>query len=139
MDLTNKLVVAVVERNETRIWATNAERGTRPDVISQPAEASRHHHVREAQHNGGHDAHKVSTKYYEEISAALASAGEILLIGHGKGKANAMLQFVQHLERHHGDVARKIVGAIDLNVQAMTEPELLAAARDWFDEPIHKS
>ena len=49
-----------------------------------------------------------------------------------------MVKFVQHLERHHKDVAHKIVGALDINVPAMTEGEILAAARHWFDEPIHR-
>lgn len=138
-DLANRVVVAVIERDETRIWATNAEKGTKPEVVSQPAEAEKHRHVRASQHAGGHDDVEKSTKaYYEAISKVLAPAGEILLVGHGKGKANWMVKFVQHLERHHKDVAHKVVGALDINVPAMSEGELLAAARDWFDEPIHR-
>ena len=41
-------------------------------------------------------------------------------------------------ERHHANVAHKVVGSLDINVPAMTDGELLAAARAWFDEPIHK-
>lgn len=29
-DLTNRLVVAVVERNEAKVWPTNAEKGSKP-------------------------------------------------------------------------------------------------------------
>ncbi len=137
-DLTNRLVVAVIERDETRIWATNAEKGTKPEVIHQPTNAENHRHVREAQHHGGHDSDKATKAYYEAISKALAPAGEILLVGHGKGKANWVVKFVQHLERYHKDVAQKVVGALDINVPAMSENEILAAARDWFDEPIHR-
>lgn len=137
-DLTNRVVVAVVERDETRIWVTNAEKGTKPEVIHQPAIADNHRHVRKAQHHGGHDSDKATKAYYEEISKVLAPAGEILLVGHGNGKANWVVKFVQHLERHHKDVAQKVVGALNINVLAMTENEILAAARDWFDEPIHR-
>lgn len=137
-DLTNRVVVAVIERDETRIWATNAEKGTKPEVVTQPEQADKHHHVRQAQHHGGHDSDKSAKEYYEAISKVLAPAGEILLVGHGNGKANWMVKFVQHLERHHKDVAHKIVGALDINVPAMTEGEILAAARTWFDEPIHR-
>ena len=137
-DLTNRLVVAVIERDETRIWATNAEKGTKPEVIHQPANAENHRHVRDGQHHGGHESEKATKAYYETISKALAPAGEILLVGHGKGKANWVVKFVQHLERHHKDVAQKVVGALDINVPAMSENEILAAARDWFDEPIHR-
>ena len=51
MDITGKLAVAVVTRQETRIWATDATRGQKPETI-HPA-AGRHQHVREAQHHGG--------------------------------------------------------------------------------------
>jgi hypothetical protein len=135
MDLNHKLVVAVITRNETKIWATDAQKGEEPNIVNPLPEG--HHHVREAQHNGGHDSHTQDKKYYEEISKALTPADEILLIGHGKGKGNAVLQFVQHVERHHHDVAKKIVGSIDENIVAMTDGELLAAARNWFKHHNH--
>ena len=135
MNLTNKLVVAVVTRDETRIWATDAAKGEKPNEVHKAT--GRHQHVREAQHHGGHDSSKSDKPYYEAIAAELAGAAEILLIGHGKGKGNSMVALVQHLERHHSDVAHKVVGAIDENIQAMTEGELLAAAREWYDHHIH--
>jgi hypothetical protein len=55
-----------------------------------------------------------------------------LLIGHGHGKASAMLHFMQYLERNHTDLAELVVDAIDTNLIAMTEPEILALARGWF-------
>lgn len=135
-DLTNRLVVAVIERNETKIWPTNAVKGTKPEII-HPLVAN-NIHVREAQHHTGHDNEKTNKAYYEEISKTLEPAGEILLVGHGHGKSNSVLKFIQHLERHHANVAHKVVGSLDINVPAMTDGELLAAARAWFDEPIHK-
>ena len=135
-DLTNRLVVAVVERNETKVWPTNAEKGTKPELIHPPA--LRNIHVRDAQNHGGHDTDKADKDYYEQIATILAPAGEILLVGHGSGKSNAVLKLIQHLERHHADIAKKIVGSLDVNVPAMTDGELLAAARAWFDEPIHQ-
>lgn len=136
VDLTNRLVVAVIERNETRIWPTNAAKGTKPEII-HPLD-SNNIHIREAQHHTGHDSDQSIKAYYEEISKTLESAGEILLVGHGHGKSNSVLKFTQHLERHHADVAHKVVGSLDINLPAMTNGELLAAARAWFDEPIHK-
>jgi hypothetical protein len=60
MDITGKLVVAAVTNTETRIWATDAHRGDKPEVV-----------------------------------------------------------------------------ALDVNVPALTEPQILAAAREWFDD--HKN
>jgi hypothetical protein len=43
-----------------------------------------------------------------------------------------MLHFIQFLERKHPDIAKKVVDAVDTRLQEMTEPEVLAKARDWF-------
>ena len=71
--------------------------------------------------------------YYKEIIASVSGASEILIMDHGHGKASSMLHFVQYLERKHPELAKKVVDAIDTNFVAMTEPEILAVARDWFD------
>ena len=48
-----------------------------------------------------------------------------------------MLKLIQHLERHHSKTAEKVVAALDVNVPALTEPQILAAAREWFED--HKN
>jgi hypothetical protein len=136
-DLTGKAVVAVIERDETRIWGTDAVRGTMPQEIFLPEDRGRHHHVRQAQHHGGHDTDQYADQYYEAIANALRDVGEVLLLGHGKGKANSMLMLIQYLERHRAEVAHKIVGAVDVNMDALTEPQLLEVARKWYAEPVH--
>ncbi|MEI6404710.1 MAG: hypothetical protein WCO64_02930 [Actinomycetes bacterium] len=130
MDLNGKFVIAVITRDETRIWSTDAKRGDIPTTIALPPVD--HHHVREAQHHGGHESTKNDRPYHEAIAQALRPAGEILLIGHGKGKGNSMLQFVQFLESHHHDIAAHVVGTVEEDIVAMTEPEILAAARKWI-------
>ena len=137
-DLAGKTVVAVVERDQTRIWVTDATKGAIPEAIFLPEARGRHHHVREAQHHGGHDTDQYSSQYYEQIAEALTDVGDVLLLGHGKGKANSMLMLVQYLERHHPEIAQKIVGAQDVNMDALSEPQLLEIARRWFAEPLHR-
>jgi hypothetical protein len=56
-----------------------------------------------------------------------------LVIGHGKGKANHMVKMVQHWERKFPATAKLVVGAIDSDLPRLTEPEILASARAWFD------
>lgn len=132
-DLSNRFVIAVVTQDETRIWTTGIEPGKKPEKISAPADNLHHHHVRMAQHHGGHHADHNRQEYLEEIAESLSTAGQVLLIGHGKGKANSVLVLVQFLERKHPDLAAKVVGAVDSNLDALTEPEILALAREWFD------
>ena len=130
-DITNKLVVVTITRDEARVWATGMERGMNPTKIFPPAALNSHHFRDDPKHHGRGDGPGVP-RYYEEIVTAVGGASEILLIGHGHGKASAMLHFMQYLERNHTDLADLVVDAIDTNLISMTEPEILALARGWF-------
>lgn len=128
------LVAVAITRDEARVWLTGVESGIKPERVLAPSEKSRHHHVREAQHHHGHDTDHQSPAYYESIADAVQHSDEIVLIGHGKGKADAMLQLTQYLERKRPDVATKVVAAIDADLESLSENQILALVRDWFDQ-----
>jgi hypothetical protein len=130
----NGLVAVAIMRDEARVWATGVERGTKPESVHAPSEKARHHHVREAQHHHGHDTDHQSSIFYESITEAVGPASAILLIGHGKGKANEMLHLTQYWERKHPDIAQKVVGAIDSDLEALSPDQVLALVRSWFDQ-----
>ena len=44
-----------------------------------------------------------------------------------------MVHFVMYLERKHPDLAKKVVDTLDTNLFGITQPEILAMAREWFD------
>ena len=140
MDLTNKVVVAVITHDHTRIWTTDMKQGHDPELVDIQ-QALRHAHVRQAQEHHGHDTSQYDIQYFEELATDLLPAAEILLIGHGKGKGNYMLQFVHHVEEKHPDVFKKIIGTLDENIQALTEQQILEVARHWFSQwygmPVH--
>ena len=136
-DIRNKFVMIALTRNEARIWATGLEKNQKPERIFAPSDKGSHHHVRQTQHQGGHSADPADWGYFDVIADSVKEANEILLIGHGEGKANAMLRFTQFMERNRPEVAKKIFGAIDTNLYSMTENELLATARNWFDQFHH--
>lgn len=125
------LVVVTITKHETRVWATGTARGTIPTRIYAPPELNSHHFRDDPKHQGRGDGPGVPT-YFREIIQAIKGATEILIIGHGHGKSSSMLHFIQYLERKEPDLAAKVVDAIDTNLIAMTEPEILAMARDWF-------
>ena len=137
-DIKGKFVVVAITKDEARIWLTDADRGTPPETIKRPANDDSHRHVREVHASGGHSTNHNEGPYLEEIARVIEPAADVLLIGHGKGKSNSMLRLVQHLERHHAPTAKKVVGAIDANIPAMTEPQILATAREWFDDHKHE-
>ena len=131
-DVSEKFIVLTITLHETRVWATGMERGAIPEKIFAPPALNPHHFRDDPKHHGRGDGPGVP-QYFEEIVAAIGDALEVLLIGHGHGKASSMLHFIQYLERKHSLLAAKIVDALDTNLIAMTEPEILAMAREWFD------
>ena len=130
-DISEKFVVVTITKNEARVWATGTAKGTAPEKIFAPSSPNTHHHRNDPEgHGRGEGA--TDAAYFGEIAEAVKGASEILVIGHGNGKARAMVNFVQYLERKHPDLGRKVVDALDENLEAMSEAQILSMARDWF-------
>jgi len=72
--------------------------------------------------------------YYEQIAATLAGANEVLLMGNGTGASRAMTHLEDYLTTHHPEIASKILGTLALDLEALTEGQLLQEARTFFQE-----
>lgn len=117
-----------------KIWDNGIDINSTAIEIHSPELISDYHYK-----NGPKMRHDIyedtaTLEYFEKITKLLESKDEILLIGHGKGKASAMVRFVQFLERRHPKVAHNIVDALDENIVALTDPELKALAREWANQ-----
>jgi hypothetical protein len=130
-DISEKFTVITITHHEARVWATGIAPGSMPERIFAPTSHNGHHFKSDPKISGRGDSHGVPA-YFEEVAVAVKRASEILLIGHGKGKANSILDFTQFLAKRHPDLAKKVVASIDANLEAVTEPEILALARKWF-------
>lgn len=128
------LVAVAITRDEARVWATGVEPGATPLSVHAPSEMARHHHVREAQHHRGHDTDHQNSAFYESISDAVKGASTIVLIGHGKSKANEMLHLTQYWERKHPALAQKVLGALDSDLEALSAAQILSLVREWYDD-----
>jgi hypothetical protein len=53
-------------------------------------------------------------------------------MGNGTGGSNAMIHLKECLQAHHPQVASRLVGAIELDLEALSEGQLLAEARGFF-------
>ena len=140
MELENKIAVAVITHDHTRIWTTQSGKGGAPLVVEIET-PTKHLHVREAQHHGGHATSQYDFPYFEELAEILKPVAELLLIGHGDGKSNSSLNFLKHIEEHHPELARKVIGVLDENIPALTDQQILEKARHWFSQrfgvPVH--
>jgi hypothetical protein len=58
-----------------------------------------------------------------------------LLLGHGKGHANATHQWVAYAENHRRDVAAKVVADVRVDLDHLDDDQLLRLAQYYFDGP----
>lgn len=132
-DISEKFVVVTLTQDEAKVWATGVAKGSKPEVIERPALAEHHHSRIDVKPVASAPDSPTNIAFFNSICKAVESASQILLLGHGVGKSSVMLHFIQFAERKHPEVAKKIADAIDLDVPALTEAQILAAARAWFD------
>jgi len=132
---TREFVAVALTKDEARVWsAGHVKPGSVPEKIEAPTHERRHHHVREAQHHTGQGVDRDSAQYFESITASVAGAHQILVIGHGTGKASAMTDLVGYWELKHPEVARCVVAMVDSDLAALSEGEVLAFVREWFED-----
>lgn len=126
--------VVVVTQDEARMWVSDLGHEAKPEIVKDRNPFNRHNHIRMAQFHHGHDVDKFTDEYFESISEALKSAGEVLLITHGQGKGSAVPALTDYFERKHPLLAKKVADVLDVDITRLTEPQLLALAREWWDK-----
>jgi hypothetical protein len=130
-----KNVVAAIDFRETTIYPTDASPGQRPEHVVATDPRGRFHKVyhRGGNPDGTYEAD--SPEYWREVTEALSEAGAILLLGHGKGRANASHHWVAYVEKHRKDVAAKVVADVRVDIDHLDDQQLLRLAQYYFDGP----
>jgi hypothetical protein len=130
-----KDVVAVIDFHHTSIYPTDAVPGQRPEHIVATDPRGRFHKVHHHAGNPSGAYEADSPEYWREVTEALEPAGAILLLAHGKGKANASHHWVAHVEKHRKDVAAKIVADVRVDIDQLDDEQVLRLAQYYFDGP----
>ena len=92
-----------------------------------------HMHEKSGQRRGHY--HRPQPEYFARIADAVRAADEVLLLGHGKGHSNAMMQLVAYLDRREPELAQRVVGGVDLDVGDLTDADIDRAVHEFFGEP----
>lgn len=107
-------LLLVLSQHEARLFRSE-EKGTAPQRL-----------------HPDHPDTRESSAFYATIAAQLVGAKEILLLGSGTGHSSAMNHFQDYLETHHKDIAARLVGALTVDLEALTEGQLLKEAREFY-------
>ena len=135
IDLTGRSVVIAADFNHARIFAVDTAATTPPEKVTaaDPSHVNHnifHHH---GNPSGGFDIDRPETnEYLKTLAKALTPAHQILLVGHGGGKANFSHVLESYVEKHHHDVAAKIVANIRADIDDLTDVELVRFGESFF-------
>jgi hypothetical protein len=124
-------IVVVIDHHAAHIVSDIGESEAQDSMTITPYDPHHYHHHlvhrKEAHYEG--DRVPEETSFYEEVAAALVSANEIVLVGHGTGKSSAVSVLVEYLNKHHIDLARRVKATEIIDLSALTEPEIDAIAK----------
>lgn len=124
-------LLVVIDHRQARIYQAHLRGGT-PERISpyDPDASGKSIHFIHDNITGQNKPELKS--YYHAIAAALSDADRILIFGSGTGTASAMEHLVGDLARHHPAISARVVGSTAVDEHHLTEPQLLAKARDFY-------
>jgi hypothetical protein len=122
-------LLVVINHREARIYRTELRDSVPEGITPYDPDGTRRH-----LHNLNDDANGQPElkSFYEAIADSLKDAEKILIFGSSTGASSAMDYLVDQLNQNHPDIAKRIVGAIVVNEQHMTEDQLLAQARSFY-------
>lgn len=125
-------LLVVIDHREARIYRTELH-GSVPQRIEtfDPDGSGRYLHDVQDDADGLAKARN-RRSFYDAIALTLRRAEQVLIFGSGTGASSAMDHLLAELKHNHRDVAARVVGSLVLDVQHLTEDQLLAKAREFY-------
>jgi len=132
----------VIDHHEARILRAEI-RGTHPERILPHDGRAYFNHARDSEEISRGKEKPALNTFFEPIAKALEAVGQIVVFGAGTGASSEMEQFITWLHSHHPDTARRVIAALTVNEMHLTDDQLLAKARDFFQnaalsEPVKR-
>jgi hypothetical protein len=122
-------LLVVINHHEARIYSTELRDSVPVSITPYDPDGTRRHlHNLHDDTNGQPEL----KSFYEAIAQTLEDAEQILIFGSATGASSGMEYLLAYLKEHHSDIAMRVVGAIVVNEQHMTEDQLLAQARAFY-------
>ncbi len=126
--------LVVIDHREARLYKTELH-GTTPQRITPVDPQGFGRHLRHVEDDATGQRMPENKNFYAAVAQALRAATKILLFGSGTGAGSAMDHLLADLQAHHPDIAARVIGSITLDVQHLSEDQLLAKAREFYEKP----
>lgn len=125
-------LLVVIDHRMARIYQTELH-GSVPERIVPYDAAGFGRHLHHVEDHGDGQRKPEQRSFYDAVARTLQGAEEILVFGSGTGASSAMNQLCAWLARRHADLARRVVGSIVVDEHHLTEDQLLAQARAFYE------
>ena len=119
--------MAAITHDHSRAWLLNED--YEEPVVAVIRETPEVRHVRSGQEHHGHASSLGEVPYFAELATVLSVGSNVVLVGHGTGKANAMNRFVEYLADHNSALHQRIAATGTANIAAMTGSQIIQDAR----------
>ena len=133
--IRDRSLVAALTRDNTRIWLLNEDTIEPVCVVERHDHESRH--VGAAQDHHGHASEIAEVPYFTELASVLSVASNVVLVGHGTGKANAVNRFINHLDVHRESLRNRIAATGVADVTALSGAQIIQEARRKWSQADH--
>lgn len=133
--LVNRSLVAAITHDNTRVWILNDDDENPVCVVKRPHPDIRH--VRTAQSHHGHASEVSEVPYFNELARVMSVASNVVLVGHGVGKANAVNRFLDHLEAHRESLLDRVAATGQANIAALSGAQIVREARKKWSHVDH--
>ncbi|MEE3719843.1 hypothetical protein V2H45_24180 [Tumidithrix elongata RA019] len=130
-------LLVVIDHREARIYRTELH-GTVPERIVPYDPDNSHRHLHNVDDDANGQRQHELKPFYDAIARSLSGAEKILIFGSATGASSAMDYLLAELKQHHHELAERVIGTVVVNEQHMTEDQLLAKAREFYNStPTH--
>jgi hypothetical protein len=130
--IATKDLVVVLDHSGARIYRVD-EAESLPEHIRPVDPRGQDQHVHNPKGDSGGKQGPYRKLFYEDLVKHLDGADRILLVGDGQGASSEVEHFLHELEeRHHRDLAQRIVGTVTADISHTTDGEFKAMAREFL-------
>jgi hypothetical protein len=127
-----KNLLVVVDHREARIFESEMS-GTVPITLIPYDPHGFGQHVHNVHDHATGQHHPVPKSYFEGIANALLGADQIVVFGVGSGSGTAMTELMAELWENHKHLIEHVIGTATVDEQHLTENQLLAKAREFYE------
>lgn len=132
--IANHCVVVGVTRDHAEVWSLEPRQTTPLATVARDDFQAEHRHMRPAQNARGHESDEGFERFFAELARTVADASEVMIAGHGKGKANAMEDFAEYLRDREPNIYAQVTELRYVDMAHTSGRQLAAMAREWKQE-----